>query len=48
MKRTIIVSTLISSLFLPSAVFAEDINEVFKKVNEYVQQKNGASGFRVG
>jgi hypothetical protein len=40
MKRTIIVSTLFSSLFLPSAVFGEDINEVFKKVNEYVQQKN--------
>ena len=39
MNRTILAASL-ASLFLSQPALAEDINEVFKKVNEYVQQKN--------
>lgn len=39
MKR-FALSLLAISLYLPLSVQAEDINEVFKKVGEYVQQKN--------
>ncbi|MEY4668838.1 MAG: hypothetical protein RL518_1537 [Pseudomonadota bacterium] len=40
MKKSIIIASICSSFLLPSTVFGEDINDVFKKVNEYVQQKN--------
>ncbi len=40
MKKTIISASLLSSFMLASPAYGEDINEVFKKVNEYVQQKN--------
>jgi len=40
MKKTIIAASLLSSLLLTSSAYGEDINDVFKKVNEYVQQKN--------
>ncbi len=39
MNRTLLAASL-ASLFLSQPALAEDINEVFKKVNEYVQQKN--------
>jgi hypothetical protein len=39
MNRTLIAASL-ASLPLCQPALAEDINEVFKKVNEYVQQKN--------
>lgn len=39
MNRPLIIAALSTLLFCQPAV-AEDINEVFKKVNEYVQQKN--------
>jgi hypothetical protein len=35
-----LLSLSLASLFLCQPALAEDINEVFKKVNEYVQQKN--------
>jgi hypothetical protein len=40
MKKTIITASLLASLVLTSSAYGEDINDVFKKVNEYVQQKN--------
>jgi len=40
MKKTIIAASLLSSLLLTSPAYGEDINDVFKKVNDYVQQKN--------
>lgn len=40
MKRYITAAALFSMLFAYQPALAEDINEVFKKVNEYVQQKN--------
>lgn len=40
MKKAIIAASLLSSLLLTSSAYGEDINDVFKKVNEYVQQKN--------
>jgi hypothetical protein len=39
MNRTLVVASLASLLVCQPAI-AEDINDVFKKVNEYVQQKN--------
>ncbi len=39
MNRPLIIAALSTLLFCQPAV-AEDINDVFKKVNEYVQQKN--------
>lgn len=39
MKR-ILIAALALSLFLPAVSQAEDINEIFKKVNEYVESKN--------
>ena len=39
MNRTLFVASL-ASLFLSQPALAEEINEGFKKVNEYVQQKN--------
>jgi hypothetical protein len=39
MKRHFIIASLIASVLAQPAL-AEDINEVFKKVNEYVAQKN--------
>jgi len=40
MKRLICVATLLSLCFSYQSALGEDINEVFKKVNEYTQQKN--------
>jgi hypothetical protein len=40
MKKTVIIASLLSSFLLAPHAFGEDINEVFKKVNDYVQQKN--------
>ena len=40
MKRYITAAALLSLCFAYQPALAEDINEVFKKVNEYVQQKN--------
>jgi hypothetical protein len=40
MKRYIIAAAAFSSYLFSQSAFGEDINEVFKKVNEYVQQKN--------
>ena len=39
MNRTLFAASL-ASLFLSQPALAEEINEGFKKVNEYVQQKN--------
>lgn len=39
MRKILITATLLTS-FITQNAFGEDINEVFKKVNEYVQQKN--------
>ncbi len=39
MKKTALIAAIIISCTVKSAL-AEDINQVFKKVNEYVQQKN--------
>jgi hypothetical protein len=39
MKRNLLIASLVASVFAQPAL-AEDINEVFKKVNEYVAQKN--------
>ena len=40
MKRYLTIAAIISLCFTSQPALGEDINEVFKKVNEYVQQKN--------
>jgi hypothetical protein len=40
MQRKITTAALFSLLFAVQPALGEDINDVFKKVNEYVQQKN--------
>lgn len=40
MKRQIATAAIFSLLFAVQPALSEDINDVFKKVNEYVQQKN--------
>jgi len=40
MKRYLTIAAMLSLCFTSQPALGEDINEVFKKVNDYVQQKN--------